>query len=88
MKDAKIVRFRRYDLRRTFASRLRQKCAKQEDIAEALGHKTSMMSKRFAHLEPAWLNDVVVLQEQELTGPKTDSQIVGEGTQVSQAHVQ
>src|SRR6202023_479690 len=50
LKDAKIVGFHWHDLRHTFASRLRQKGAKLEDIAEALGHKTLMMTKRYAHL--------------------------------------
>ena len=52
VKDAKIEGFRWHDLRHTFASRLRQKGVKLEDIAEALGHKSLMMSKRYAHLGP------------------------------------
>jgi integrase len=61
LKDAKIEGFRWHDLRHTFASRLRQKGAKLEDIAEALGHKSLMMSKRYAHLGPKGLHDVVAM---------------------------
>lgn len=59
LKDAKIDGFHWHDLRHTFASRLRQEGAKLEDIAEALGHKTLMMTRRYAHLGPNGLHDVM-----------------------------
>jgi integrase len=65
MKDAKIKGFRWHDLRHRAASRLRQK-GKLEDIAEFLSHKSLMMTKRYAHLGPTGLQDVVALLEQEL----------------------
>src|ERR1700719_4294707 len=68
MKDAKIVGFRWHDLRHTAASRLRQKGAKLEDIAEFLGHKSLMMTKIYAHLGPTGLQDIVALLEQRPTG--------------------
>jgi integrase len=71
LKDAKIENFHWHDLRHTFASRLRQKGTKLEDIAEALGHKSLMMSKRYAHLGPTGLHDVVAMLDEKPTGPKT-----------------
>jgi integrase len=71
LKDAKIEKFHWHDLRHTFASRLRQKGTKLEDIAEALGHKSLMMSKRYAHLGPTGLHDVVALLDGKPTGPQT-----------------
>jgi integrase len=72
LKDAKIDGFHWHDLRHTFASRLRQNGAKLEDIGEALGHKTLMMTKRYAHLGPKGLHDVVALLDENPTNPKTD----------------
>jgi integrase len=46
LKEANIVGFHWHDLRNTFRIRLRQKGAKLEDIPEALGHKTLLMSER------------------------------------------
>jgi integrase len=71
LKDAKIEDFHRHDLRRTFASRLRQEGTKLEHIAEALGHKDLMMSKRYAYLGPKGLHDVVAMLDEKPTGPKT-----------------
>ena len=71
LKDAKIEHFHWHDLRHTFASRLRQKGTKLEDIAEALGHEDLMMSKRYAHLGPKGLHDVVAMLDENPTGPKT-----------------
>jgi integrase len=80
LKDAKIENFHWHDLRHTFASRLRQKGTKLEDIAEALGHKSLMMSKRYAHLGPKGLHDVVALLDEKPTGPKTvPDQVAAEG---------
>jgi integrase len=71
LKDAKIENFHWHDLRHTFASRLRQKGTKLEDIAEALGHKDLMMSKRYAHLGPKGLHHVVAMLDENPTGPRT-----------------
>jgi hypothetical protein len=87
MKDAKLVGFRWHDLRHTAASRPRQKGAKLEDIAEFLGHKSLMMTKRYAHLGPTGLKDIVALLEQKptgcgsriRTGPKTAPEQPGAG---------
>ena len=69
LKDAKIVRFHRHDLRPTFASRLRQKSAKLEDLEAALGHMFLMMSKPYARLGLAGLHDVVTLLQQNRLDP-------------------
>jgi integrase len=79
LKDAKIVGFHWHDLRHTFASRLRQKGAKIQEIAEALGPEYLMMSKPYAHLGPTGLHDVVALLQQKPTGPNlTPSRLVRE----------
>jgi site-specific recombinase XerD len=47
----------------TAASRFRQKGAQLEGIAEFLGHKSLMMTKRYAHVGFSGLHDVVALLE-------------------------
>ncbi len=56
-----IKNFRWHDLRHTFASRLRMKGAPLEDIADLLGHKSLIMTRRYAHLGPNKLHAVVSL---------------------------
>ena len=58
---AGIKNFRWHDLRHTFASRLRMKGAPLEDIADLLGHKSLTMTRRYAHLGPNKLHEVVSL---------------------------
>jgi integrase len=50
-----------HDLRHCFASKLRMKGAKLEDIAELLAHRSLTMSKRYAHLGPNQLHEVAAL---------------------------
>lgn len=50
-----------HDLRHCFASKLRMKGAKLEDIAELLGHKSLTMTKRYSHLGPNQLHEVAAL---------------------------
>jgi len=59
--EAQIKNFRWHDLRHTFTSRLRMKCAPLEDIADLLGHKSLTMSRRYAHLGPNKLHAAVSL---------------------------
>ena len=61
VKAAGIVDFRGHDLRHDFASRLRRRGAKLEDIAELLAHKSLSMTKRYAHLGPNQLHEVAGL---------------------------
>jgi hypothetical protein len=64
----------------TMPSRLRQKGTKLEDITEALGLKSLMMSKRYAHLGPKGLHDVVAVLDEKPTVPKTvPDQVTAEG---------
>jgi integrase len=56
---ARIRDFHWHDLRHTFASRLRMKGAPLEDIADLLGHKSLTMTKRYAHLGPSHLHQLV-----------------------------
>jgi site-specific recombinase XerD len=59
--EAGIKNFRWHDLRHTFASRLQMKGAPLEDIADLLGHKSLIMTRRYAHLGPNKLHTVVSL---------------------------
>ena len=59
--EAEIKNFRWHDLRHTFASRLRTKGTRLEDIADLLGHKSLTMTRRYAHLGPNKLHAVVSL---------------------------
>lgn len=77
LEKAGIVGFVWHDLRHTFASRLRMKGAKLEDIAELLAHKSLSMSKRYAHLGPNQLHEVAALLDSDSTpvAPATESEI-------------
>ncbi len=59
MAEAKLKNFHWHDLRHTFASRLRMKGTPLEDIADLLGHKSLTMTRRYAHLGPNRLHEVV-----------------------------
>lgn len=50
VKTARVKDFRFHDLRHTFASYMAMNGASLAEIAEALGHKTLNMVKRYAHL--------------------------------------
>ena len=68
---AGIKNFRWYDLRHTFASRLRMKGVALEDIADLLGHKSLTMTRRYAHLGPNKLHEVVSLLKP--SDPRSDT---------------
>lgn len=59
LKRAKITDFVFHDLRHTFASYLVMSGASLAEVAEALGHKTLAMVKRYAHLSECHLGGVV-----------------------------
>lgn len=59
LNEAGVEGFHWHDLRHTFASRLRMKGTPLEDIADLLGHKSLAMTKRYAHLGPTRLHEVV-----------------------------
>ena len=80
--DAGIKNFHWHDLRHTLASRLRMKGAPLEDIADLLGHKSLTMARRYAHLGPNKLHEVVSLLEPSAT---TD---MGPDASISQVVVQ
>jgi integrase len=67
VKKAGLVDFRGHDLRHCFASRLRMKGAKLEDIGELLGHKSLTMTKRYSHLGPNQLHQVAALLDSDST---------------------
>lgn len=50
LRAAKVEKFRFHDLRHSFASALAQDGASLVEIADAMGHKTMAMVRRYAHL--------------------------------------
>ena len=62
-----------HDLRYVFASRIRRRGASLEDIAELLGHKGIGMTRRYAHLTPGYLRNVVGLMEESEFQTATES---------------
>jgi integrase len=60
LRKAKVHDFRFHDLRHTFASYLAMSGATLAELAEALGHKTLAMVKRYAHLSEQHTSQVVV----------------------------
>jgi integrase len=59
LKEAGIAEFRWHDLRHTFASYLARHGASLAEIAEAMGHETLAMVKRYAHLTDSHTHSVV-----------------------------
>jgi integrase len=59
LREAGIADFRFHDLRHTFSSYLAMNGASLLEMAEALGHKTLAMVKRYAHLSEAHTAGVV-----------------------------
>lgn len=58
-KKADLADFKWHDLRHTFASELAMSGATLPELAEALGHKTLQMVKRYAHLTEGHTSSVV-----------------------------
>lgn len=73
--EAGIKNFRWHDLRHTFASRLRMERAALEDIADLLGHKSLMMTRRYANLGPNKLHALVSLLKR--SDPRSDTRQSG-----------
>ena len=59
MGEAELGDFKWHDLRHTFASELAMSGATLAELAEAMGHKTLAMVKRYAHLTEGHTNKVV-----------------------------
>jgi len=59
LKDEEIQDFRWHDLRHSFASELAMSGATLAEIAEAMGHKTLAMVKRYSHLTEGHISKVV-----------------------------
>lgn len=59
LKAADIEDFRWHDLRHSFASELAMSGATLAEIAEAMGHKTLAMVKRYSHLTEGHISKVV-----------------------------
>jgi integrase len=78
---AGIEHFRFHDLRHTFATRLAQKSVDLYKVQRLLGHKTGVMTQRYAHHSPESLREGVrVLEESQPEGRITNlSQSVDSG---------
>jgi integrase len=74
--EAKLKNFHWHDLRHSFASRLRMKGAPLEDIADLLRHKSLTMARRYAHLGPNRLHEVVLLLKATDTTSDTEQSAV------------
>jgi integrase len=70
--EANLKNFHWHDLPHTFASRLRMKGTPLEDIADLLGHKSLTMTRRYAHLGPNRLQEVVSLLK--ASDPRSDTE--------------
>jgi len=66
MRRAKVADFRWHDLRHSFASYLAMSGATLAEIAEALGHKTLAMVKRYSHLSQGHMTRVVERMNQRI----------------------
>jgi len=73
---ANLKNFHWHDLWHIFASRLRMKGAPLEDIADLLGHKSLTMTRRYAHLGPNRLHEVVSLLKAADTTSDTEQTAV------------
>jgi integrase len=72
LKDAGIADFRIHDLRHTFASHMVQSGASLFEVQKSLGHSSSQMTQRYAHLADAGLRDRADQAAQHLTGTGTE----------------
>ena len=64
MKKARIEDFHFHDLRHTFATRLIQAGVELYKVQRLLGHKSPMMTQRYAHHYPESLRDGVEILDQ------------------------
>jgi len=70
LKAAEIENFRWHDLRHSFASELAMSGATLAELAEALGHKTLDMVKRYTHLTEGHISGVVERMTAKVFGGK------------------
>lgn len=72
LKRAGIEGFRFHDLRHTFASHLAMRGVPLETIGASLGHKDPKMTRRYAHLSPATLQQAVTTLQDLHVGTKRE----------------
>ena len=66
LRKAKIEDFRFHDLRHTFSSHLKQNGVELKDIGKILGHSSTEMTQRYAHITAKNLRDKVKVLEDVL----------------------
>ena len=74
VREARISDFHWHDLRHDFATRLRRSGVALEDIADLLGHKTLLMTKRYAHISMDRLRDAVSRLARKPTDTRIDTE--------------
>ena len=72
LKAAEIEDFRWHDLRHSFASELAMSGATLAEIAEAMGHKTLAMVKRYAHMADDHVSSVVERMTARVFGARNE----------------
>ena len=88
LKKAAITDFKFHDLRHTAASYMAMNGATTLEIKEALGHKSTAMAERYAHLSQSHVDDVVLKMNERHFGKNALStvgtaQLVGDMTKIS-----
>jgi integrase len=81
VREAKVPDFHWHDLRHTFASRLVMAGVDLRTVQELLGHKSILMTMRYAHLAPAHLRDAVERLAGESTATRTATNVARPATQ-------
>jgi site-specific recombinase XerD len=79
VREAKISNFTWHDLRHTFASRLVMAGVDLRTVQELLGHKSILMTLRYAHLAPSHINAAVekIVPKQKTSPVSPRKKVVG-----------
>ena len=87
LREAGVKDIHCHDLRHTFASRLRMKGTPLENIADLLGHRSQVITNRYAHMGPSHLQDEAVARlTRESTDNSTSAEEIGHPDATDQAY--